>query len=551
MEKQNLINVVRELIGQAEPDQAIEQLIPFLQNNPEYKDLAKIAYLAQAKLERNRREKDSGTITRESANMTENLVSKTILNIVDDIEKGNLHPKRYEIQGNRFSKKLLWVLTGIMVLLAVGLGTWLYITFLNDDSIDIDPTECPIFADESEFNILLLPFETIAGEELQTHVSIKRRLADMVDRFKINVDIEIFKDYFENEDHDSPDPNDAKEIGGSCKAKLVIWGTTENVQNGKIVSTSYKYLGENAEKLKFRKIRLEGSNRMDTISTLSSIETEGILTQEIEKIIYTIFGLIANRTQNHDAAIAILKEATDSTLVQQDSATILLNNMLLADSYIAKDSVKLAEETYDKILAVHPNYGFALNNRGVLKLKNNQYVSAIEDFNKKLELSPDDADALAARGAAFLRLEDLEKAEKDLKEAEKIEPSSPIIKENIHQLDSVKQVKKREKSEATEQLQRNGNNIEALNQRASASVSLGEPDQAITDSKRVLQRDSRNVKAYANLSEAYLNKGDTIEVNTTLNQAQRKGIDLKDIEAVRPLVIDAVKKKNKKRGRGN
>lgn len=543
MEKQNLINIVRELIGQAEPDQALEQLIPFLQSDVEYQDLAKIAYLAQAKLERNRRDKDSGTITREAANTTENLVSKTILNIVDDLEKENLHPKRYEIQGNRFSKKLLWVLSGILGLLAIGLGTWLYLTFFNnDDVIDIDPTECPTFADNSEFNILLLPFETIAGEQMQTHISIKRRLADMVDRFNIKVDIEIFKDYFKDGAHDSPDPNDAKEVGSSCDAKLVIWGTTESVGDNKIVSTSYKYLGEAAEQLKFRKIRLESNNRMDTISTLSSIETEGILTQDIEKIIYTIFGLIANRTQNHDAAIAILEEATDSTIVQ-DSAIILLNNMVLADSYIAQDSLALAEKTYDKILAVHPDYGFALNNRGVLKLKNNRYVSAIEDFNKKLQLSPDDVDALAARGAAFLKLEELKRAEKDLKEAEKMEPSSPIIQKNIQQLDSVRQVKEQEKNEATQQLQRNRNDIDALNRRASASVSLGQPDQAITDSKRVLRRDSRNVKAYANLSDAYLHKGDTTEVKTTLDKAQRKGVDIKDIEAVRPLVIEAVRKR--------
>ncbi|MFK7935055.1 MAG: tetratricopeptide repeat protein [Saprospiraceae bacterium] len=543
MEKQKLINIVRELVGQAEPDQALEQLIPFLQNDPEYQDLAKLAYLAQAKLERNRRDKDSGTITRENANLTENLVFKTILNITNDLESDNFHPKRYEIQGSRISGNLLKVLTGIFILLAIGLGTWLYITFREEPEI-VDASECPPFDPQSEFNILLLPFETIAGENMQTHISIKRRLADKIEQSGINVDIEIFKDYFENDAHDTPTATDAREIGESCTAKLVIWGTTESVEKGKIVSTSYKYIGEQAEQLMFRKIRLESRNRIDTITTLSSIETEGILTQDIEKIIYTIFGLVANRTQNHDAAIAILEEANDSTLVQ-DSATVLLNNMLLADSYIAKDSTKKAEQTYDKILAVHPDYGFALNNRGILKLKNNRYVEAIEDFNKKLELSPDDADALAARGAAFLKLDELERAEQDFQKAGQIVPASPVIQESKTRLDSVKHEKMQQKARATEEINQNSNNIEALNKRADASVTLGDPDQAIRDANKVLRKDSRNVEAYANLSEAYLRKGDTTEVKAILNRAVRKGVDIKDIEAVRPLVVDFIKKKKR------
>lgn len=537
MDKQTLISQVRTLVSEAEPQQALQLLIPFLQSDSQYNKLAQIAYLAQAKLERNRKEEDSGTISREDAGMNVNLVSKTILNLADDLENNNLRPPRYEIQGNRISTKLIRILTGIFILLAIGLGTWIYLAFFNEEPAVIEGVECPEFPDNAEFNVLLLPFQSVAGQSMQAHISIKRRLADMSERFNLNTSIEIFKDYFEN--NDAPGPGEAKEIGQTCSARMVIWGTTESTGDSKIVSTSYRYLGEDSDKLKFKKIKLEGNNRLDTISTLSSIETEGKLTQDIEAIIYTIFGLVANRSQNYDAAIAILEEST-----AQDSSSIFLNNMILADSYLAQNNTQKAKEAYDKVLAVHPNYGFALNNRGVLHLKDKEYVDAIEDFNAKLELSPDDSEVLAARGAAYIKLEELEKAQEDLDKAKDIEPSSPIIQQNIERLDSVKQVKKRQKEEANQMIRRDRNNINALNQRAGANVSLGEEtEQAISDSKQVLRKDSKNVQAYANLSDAYLHKGDTINVEKTITKAQRKGVKIEDIERIKPLVVKAIKKK--------
>ncbi|MEL7020605.1 MAG: hypothetical protein AAGK47_03280, partial [Bacteroidota bacterium] len=210
MEKQELIRLVRELASQAKPKQALEVLLPFLQSDVAYKDLAKIAYVAQSKLERNRRERDGGTITRENAHLTENLVTRTIINLTNDLEHNNHHPKRYEIQGNRLSTRLVWILTGIFALLAIGLGTWIYSNFFDSKTPIVTPAECPTFDKNSTFNILLLPFETIAGTNLKTHISIKRRLADMVDRFGVRVDIEIFKNYFDNDAHDTPTTTDAR-----------------------------------------------------------------------------------------------------------------------------------------------------------------------------------------------------------------------------------------------------------------------------------------------------------------------------------------------------
>jgi tetratricopeptide (TPR) repeat protein len=60
---------------------------------------------------------------------------------------------------------------------------------------------------------------------------------------------------------------------------------------------------------------------------------------------------------------------------------------------------------FDKAIQLEPDDAEAYNNRGVAKKKLRQYLAAIRDYNKALQLKPDHAEAYINRGNAKLDLE--------------------------------------------------------------------------------------------------------------------------------------------------
>ena len=258
-------------------------------------------------------------------------------------------------------------LIGIFLVLATGLGFWIYNT-IKEPSPPTPPTPipvvltCPPFAENSEFNVLLLPFQPDKKEELTPHITIKRRLANKSATENLNASIEIDTDYFEN--HDTPGASEAAEAGNDCGAQMVIWGIWERMPTGIIISTDFKYLGFR-DHFGFQKLKLESDGQIDTVFALSNIETQGHLTQDIEAIIDNYFGLIAGFSNQPQAAIESLKKGVPST---KDTTAFLLNQLTLANSYLAVGDNQAAYNVYDTILAVKPNHSFARNNRGALSL---------------------------------------------------------------------------------------------------------------------------------------------------------------------------------------
>lgn len=553
MNKTQIIKEVRILVGQAETKVALSKMLAFLDTDPQYRKLASLARLAQSKYERASRDLDIGTITNKEANLSFNLASRTLLKLTEDLEQHNLQPKGYEIQPSMFSKKLVQILTAITVLMSIGLGVWIYIEFFKSEPIVmVDGAECPVFDESSEFDILMLPFESAESSAVGAHTYIKRRIDELADQYGLNINIEIFKDYFEH--NDSPGIKEASDIGKQCQAKLIIWGVSEETPQGKIVSTSFKYLGD--ENFKFTKLTIDDkvNNAVDTLESFSSIQTGGVLTAEIETIIYMVMGLVANRSHNYESAVAVLEEAEskgfslrNSQIKGDTSTTGLLPDMILADSYIATHNPDKALMTYDSILEAHPNYGFALNNRAILNFQQKNYPEAIEDLEAQLDASPEDAKTWTIKARAHRALEQLDKADKYLDKAEKIAPLSPAIQKEKQMVDSLKVIKKEEKASATKEIRRNRKDIDSYNKRAAANYSLGEDAAAINDVQQVLKLDKSNPEAYAIWLETYQKEKDTANVKKILKEATRKGVDWKDVTRVRPLTGNIIKRNNKQK----
>ena len=66
----------------------------------------------------------------------------------------------------------------------------------------------------------------------------------------------------------------------------------------------------------------------------------------------------------------------------------------------------------------------AYKNRGVVKYKLGNYKDAIADFQKQMELDPNDASAYKNRGVTKGKLGDYEGAVEDLKKSIELDPST-------------------------------------------------------------------------------------------------------------------------------
>jgi len=276
-----------------------------------------------------------------------------------------------------------------------------------------------------------------------------------------------------------------------------------------------------------QKLKLESDDQIDTVFTMSNIETQGTLTQDIEKIIDNYFGLIAELSGQPQAAIEPLKRATPNP---NDTAAFLLNQMALADCYIKTGDNHAAGEVYGNILKVHPDYGFARNNRGVIMYDEGNYDQAVEDITVKLTKTPNDADALIVRASAYLKKEDLEKAEEDLSRVRIVSPNKQHLQNRVKQLEEKKKYKRGIIDKATTELKVNKNAISALNLRAAAYESLGEHTKAIADANRVIALNNANKKAYQTLIEALKDDNQPTKASNMLRQAKAKGLQLPNNE---------------------
>ena len=522
MSKQEIINIVKGAIAQADTPEALAQLIPFLENNRQYNAMGKVARLAQAKYEGAERDFSQGLVDREGTTFIYNAVNRTVLQLVEDLQKDDFDLSHYEpdMRPNQWQKKVVTILGGILFVLISGLGYWIYSNSENDSKPTTDIT-CPTFRENAEFKLLLLPFQPNRKDELTPHITIKRRLTDKSAKEKLNTSIEIDKDYFDN--HDTPGKTEAMSAGDHCGAQMVIWGIWEKTNNGTIVSTDFKYLGSR-DRFGFQKLKLESDDQIDTVFTMSNIETQGTLTEDIEKVIDNYFGLIAELSGQPQAAIEALKRGMPSPT---DTTAFLLNQMTLANCYIETGDNHAAGEVYNNILKTHPDHGLARNNRSVIMYEEGNYDQAVADISVNLDKTPNDADALILRASAYLKQEDLEKAEKDLDRFRIVSPNKQHLQNRVRLLEEKKEEKRIIIDKATKDLKTNKNTITALNQRAAAYESLGEHTKAITDANRVIALNNANQKAYQTLIEAYKNNNQPNKAVNMLRQAEAKGVQLK------------------------
>jgi len=83
-----------------------------------------------------------------------------------------------------------------------------------------------------------------------------------------------------------------------------------------------------------------------------------------------------------------------------------------------------AIEDFNKAIELNPKYSDALNGRGLAKYRLGEYSAAIEDFNKAIELDPKDSTAFNNRGLAKYSLGEYSAAIEDFNKVIELDPKN-------------------------------------------------------------------------------------------------------------------------------
>ena len=527
MNLKQLVPEIRALIGKANIQEALSKLKEYLEQQPEKYEVSLNAVIQiQSQFYKTKADESKNLISYENAQISYAKVTQSLLDLLDRLEDGSSEP-------SALAKKINWkVWIPVSLVLVAGfiaIGIMSRGTVQVQDEEPPPPLLCPKFEPDADFRIMVLPFVPYDKEENNTHKGIVDRLNILSEQYNIFTSVEEL-DINVKDTRYPAKTRQAEEMGEECDAQLIIWGTTEMPyarSSQTIVRTRFKFLD-----LSFKKLKIIEETNIDTITSISSIASEGVLTEQIETNLMLIFGLVAHKTNHSDAAIELLSQAKT-----EDDTSFLVQQMALADNYIRMKQPEAALKTYNGILEVHPEYPLALNNRGMLNFYEKNYAEATEDLSQNIDVQADNVDAWATRGAAYAKLDQLSKAKQDFNQVSKLTPEDPSVKKQIKELDQ----KIQDKTKSTTSLRRRSPNLSTKVELAENDLELGNYQKSIKGAESILKGDPKNINAYALLIDCYILQKNTAKVEETWKRASRVGISEAEIKGKTKFFTPGVK----------
>jgi Tfp pilus assembly protein PilF len=165
---------------------------------------------------------------------------------------------------------------------------------------------------------------------------------------------------------------------------------------------------------------------------------------------------------------------------------------------------RLAEavESYDKALALKPDYVEALNNRGIVLMELKRPAEALASYDKALGLKPDYAEALSNRGNALMFANRLAEALASYDEALGLKPDFTEALNNRG--NALRKLKRHEEALASydRAIAIKPDYAEAHNNKGILSIELGCLNEARNSIENAIRLAPRRVRLYYNLTES-------------------------------------------------
>jgi Tfp pilus assembly protein PilF len=137
-----------------------------------------------------------------------------------------------------------------------------------------------------------------------------------------------------------------------------------------------------------------------------------------EPDLHLFLGISLLRLRDPQAAVAAIKRAIEINPNHVEARTLLA----WVDSEVRGD-FDSAIEQYQKVIELRPNSAEAYNNLGVAQKRKGELNKAADAFNRALERKPDYDAALSNRGWIFAEQNDWAGARRDFEQALKINPN--------------------------------------------------------------------------------------------------------------------------------
>lgn len=546
METANTIGQIRQLVIQAKTEEALKQLLAWVQTAPApLPGWADTVRSLKAQYRRVKREQKQGTISFENAQLSLNKIEANLLQLLQRLERGEAAPavNSETTSTTPVTKPFPWLQVGVVTALVLAIGAVVFIkNYLNsnlpaeDDFVEVDANlgDCPTYPSDSEFNIMVLPFRPLRGEQERIESTIKDRLSIAIEKYGVSASV-LTRDIDVTDTNLYPsDSRSAKRIGDPCRAKLVIWGTTERTPaDALITTTNFRILAQ--DNFMLTAFALNQNAEVDTLSTISSIATDGILTENIEEAIRLIFGLAVRETGDHAIAADVIQEVCDSLGGVSENPKW---GEILADSYIRSNQPEQALATYEAILAAQPDNVEAWERKGYLTYQLGRYDQAASSFTRVLEQDTSNTrtDVRLARASSNVHRDHLYEAMLDFEELETKSGNVvglPRVKADYNE--HHERVEQRKKS-AEEELKRNPRDTSALRVQAETARLLGDFETAEIAASNLLVKDPNNLVAIKTLIEVKPMLPDTEKAHELIEQARQR-IDINRLRKVQPLQI--------------
>lgn len=426
MDKPTFTKTVQDLVGEAETEKALDHMLEFLGREASYLTLYNRTLQAKSLFNKTEKDEAQGVISKENAKINYNQVTKQILQILGDLNK---EVKAGPDRGQNSRRTAL--LSLILVLLLSAVVYIIYkVRFQNTpNGGPIQGESCPDYkAVDTAFKVLILPFRQRVSSpntsplDLGIAEDIEERLDVFKNQYKVNIGLGVKQSVDEY-------PNttlEADQLAKACAANLIIWGAREQVNTSEdIITTRYKFI--DIDQFSLKQLVLASSSDIDTISSQTSIVTDGQLTEGVEQVLQYIFGIIAHETGNQNAAIASL-----SSVELKDSIMNVTKNMFLADALLQSGDAKGAKDKYTEVLEDKPDYWLARNNRAALNFKEKEFLKAAQDFTiQGKEDTTININNIKGEGISLYRAGNLEEAREKLEIAVKMDSSLRRIIDTI------------------------------------------------------------------------------------------------------------------------
>jgi len=523
MELQPALSPIKQLIGEGNIEQALEQLVTLLDSDPRFGELAQAARINQGELYHIKAQTLKNTIAPEDARLVTNQVADKALRIISLVEAGKFSLQDTEPKPTGSQAWRYYVIGGI-VTLAGAIIVW----SIFRKKVE----ECPQYDDDARYKVMILPFrETGDIKGAKPEFDIADGLNKLISKTPgLSADADVNEGY--DIDKNYPSFSEAAEKARSCGVQMIVWGKINRSSEDEYkMDVFYKLLDAGV-------VRSTGDT---TLGKLLKTRDEGRqLEHDANAVTNLLYIVLANQARVPVLANLLddLPKHSDASRQSAVDTSWMFTMLALAENYKNNKQYDKAIRTYDEVLNVFPESQEARQKRGALLYQKGDYAGAARDLEAA---APDaklaDADLLKIRSDAALKSGNPAKAVDDLTRLrQKSEKEEPWVKEKLREVrDTMAEMRKR-LDEVEQKAKTRPRDTKAQVDAGKISAGLGLHDKALNYAKKAISNAPANKEAYELKVDALLAKGDTAGAKNSVREAEKSGVNARSIDKWHPLV---------------